>query len=244
MPLTYQPFSEMPEIETVAGSAPAYINVSQPERKWSLIGGAAVLAASLAGRGLNRLLGVIAGGALLYRGATGHCHLYEALGVNSQGVDDQPGVRDDEGHKVVESVVIQRPRAEIYAYWRKLENLSEVMSHVKSVEVIDSRRSHWIVSGPVGTSVSWDAEIINERPDELMAWQSLPGAMVPNAGSVWFEDAPGGATRVKVALEVEAPAGELGIKLAQIFGEAPEQQLQSDLQRFKEQMESSVSSPS
>jgi uncharacterized membrane protein len=118
------------------------------------------------------------------------------------------------------------------------------MSHVKSVSVIDDRTSHWVVTGPAGASLEWDAEIINERENELIAWQSLPGAVIPNAGSVWFEEVSGGGTRLKVAMEVAAPAGELGVMVAGLFGESPEQQLADDLQRFKEEMEGGVSAPS
>ena len=253
MPLTYQPFQEMPEVETVdALDRPmSRQNVGREERNWSVIGGAALAAFSLAGRGIARILGTLAGGALVYRGVTGHCHLYDALGINtSEG--DQPGVPDNTGHKVVRSVVIQRPRNELFAHWRKLENLAGLMSHVKSVEVIDDRISHWVVTGPAGSSLEWDAEIINERENALIAWQSLPGAHVPNAGSVWFEDAPEGGTRLKVALEVVAPGGELGVIVAGLFGESPEQQVDDDLNRFREAMEArnsvsngaGVSSPS
>lgn len=253
MSLTYQPFSEMPEVETVdrADRPARRQNVGHEERNWSLIGGAALVAASLAGRGLARILGTLAGGALVYRGVTGHCHMYEALGI-STSEEDQAGVPDNTGHKVVRSIVIQRPREELYRHWRNLENLAGLMSHVKSVEVLDEKTSHWVVTGPAGTSLEWDAEIINERENALIAWQSLPGAQVPNAGSVWFEDAPGGGTRLKVALEVAAPGGELGVMVAGLFRESPEQQLDDDLQRFKEEMEprspvpagNGVSSPS
>jgi uncharacterized membrane protein len=238
MPLTYQPFSEMPEVETVerAERPRSQRNVGREERNWSVLGGAALIGMSLFGRGLGRILGTLAGGALAYRGITGHCHMYGVLGIDtSEG--DQAGVPDDSGHKVVRSVVIDRPREELYAHWRKLENLAGLMSHVKSVEVLDDRTSHWVVTGPAGTSLEWDAEIINERENALIAWQSLPGAQIPNAGSVWFEDAGNGSTRLKVALEVAAPGGELGVIVAGLFGESPEQQLDDDLKRFKEEME-------
>jgi uncharacterized membrane protein len=242
MPLTYQPFSEMPEIE--AAPYHPFENVPHRERNWSILGGIAMVAASMAGKGLTRLLGVVAGGALIYRGVTGHCGVYEALGINAEGSGDQPGVPDQAGHKVVRSIVIERPREELFAYWRKLENLAGLMSHVKSVRQINDRVSHWVVSGPAGSSIEWDAEIINERENELIAWQSLPGALVANAGSVWFEEAPEGGTRLKVALEIAPPAGELGVIVAGLFRESPEQQLDDDLQRFKEQMEMGVQSPS
>lgn len=244
MPLTYQPFSDMPEVETSEGEERpgSPLNVGRQERNWSILGGVALVAASLAGRGIARWLGTLAGGALVYRGVTGHCPAYEAMGVNTNESAERGGVPDQAGHKTVRSIVIQKPREELYAHWRKLENLAGLMSHVKSVRPIDDRRSHWVVTGPAGSSLEWDAEIINERENELIAWQSLPGAVVPNAGSVWFEEAPGGGTRLKVAMEVAAPAGELGMVVAGLFGESPEQQLADDLQRFKEEMEARTSS--
>jgi uncharacterized membrane protein len=238
MPLTYQPFSQVREIDEMRRTF--WRNVSREERKWSLLGGVAMIALGLAQSGSARALGLLAGGALLYRGSTGHCPMYRALGINPRGVSDRPGVHDQAGHKIVRSVAIQRPRAEIFAYWRNLENLSDVMSHVKSVQVHDARRSHWIVRGPGGSVLEWDAEIINERQDELIAWESLPGSQIPNAGSVWFESRPDGGTRVKVALEFEAPSGELGVLIASLFGEAPERQLEDDLLRLKERLESSI----
>ncbi len=242
MPLTYQPFQDMPEVETSEpprNPSSDWVNIGHQERNWSIIGGAAILGASLVGRGLTRILGALIGGSLIYRGVSGHCHTYEMLGVNRSNEGDRAGVPDQAGHKVVQSIIIQRPRQELYAHWRNLENLADIMSHVKSVEVRDDRMSHWVVTGPAGTSLEWDAEIINERENELIAWQSLPGSSVPNAGSVWFEEATGGGTRLKVAMEVAAPAGELGVAVAGLFGESPERQLAEDLQRFKEQMEGS-----
>ncbi len=244
MPLTYQPFQDMPEVETSDSSHSASanrVNIGRQERNWSIIGGAAIIGIGLAGRGLSRILGALIGGSLIYRGVSGHCHTYEMLGIDRRDDGDRPGVPDQAGHKVVRSIIIQRPREELYEHWRNLENLADIMSHVKSVTVFDDRTSHWVVSGPAGTSLEWDAEIINERENELIAWQSLPGSVVPNAGSVWFEEAAGGGTRLKVAMEVAAPAGELGVMVAGLFRESPEQQLAEDLQRFKERMESSSS---
>lgn len=213
-------------------------NVGQQERTWSIVGGAALMLASLATRGVGRIAGLIGGAALIHRGSSGHCSVYQALGVNPNGVKEKAGVPDHTGVKTVRSIVVQRPRSEIYAYWRRLENLVNIMSHVLLVEVINDRLSHWIVTGPAGTTLEWDAEIINEHPDEMIAWQSLPGTQVPNAGTVRFEDAPEGGTLIRVTIETSAPAGHLGLFVAGLFGRSPGQQLGEDLQRFKERMES------
>ena len=113
------------------------------------------------------------------------------------------------------------------------------MPHVVSVTLQDSR-SHWVVAGPAGKQVEWDAEFINEKPGELIAWQSLPGSAVQSAGSVRFEPIDDGqSTRVRVVLEYLPPAGKAGDFVARLLGSAPDQQLETDLRRFKERMESS-----
>ncbi len=112
------------------------------------------------------------------------------------------------------------------------------MSHVQEVRVTDPTHSHWIVSGPAGTSVEWDAEVYNEKENELIAWRSLEGADVDNAGSVRFESAPDGrGTLVRVSVKYDPPAGVVGATVAKLFGENPEQQIDEDLRRFKQVME-------
>jgi uncharacterized membrane protein len=126
---------------------------------------------------------------------------------------------------------------ELYHFWHNLANLPSVMPHIKSVTV-DGSRSHWKVAGPAGYDVAWDAEFITEKPGEIIAWQSLPGSDVQNAGSIHFEPSQNGfATILKVALEYLPPGGKAGALVARLFGEAPDQQLEADLARFKEQIE-------
>ena len=142
------------------------------------------------------------------------------------------------GLRVERTVQIARTPSELYQFWRELSNLPSFMPHLDSVLDRGEGRSHWIVKGPAGTRISWEAEIVRETPGENIAWQSLPGALVKNAGSVWFEPAHSGtATDVKVALEYLPPAGAAGALVARIFGAAPEQQLEADLTRFKQVME-------
>jgi uncharacterized membrane protein len=112
------------------------------------------------------------------------------------------------------------------------------MPHLQSVTVTDDRRSHWVTSGPAGKTVEWDAEIVDERPDELIRWQSLPGAQVANRGEVRFVPAPGDkGTEVRVSLEYSPPAGALGATIAQIFGQGPDRQVREAVRRFKSIME-------
>ncbi|MEU5791388.1 SRPBCC family protein [Micromonospora purpureochromogenes] len=135
-------------------------------------------------------------------------------------------------------VTVNRPASEAYRFWRDLENLPRFMAHLESVRVDDLRRSHWTARGPAGRLVGWDAEIVEDRPDEVIAWRSLPGAQVPNAGRVRFVPAPGGrGTEVRVELGYAPPAGRLGRAVAKLFGEEPEQQIRDDLRRFKQVLE-------
>jgi uncharacterized membrane protein len=140
---------------------------------------------------------------------------------------------------VEESVIINRPTEELYAFFRNFENLPRFMNHVKEVRVLDNERSHWCVKAPAGSDVEWDAQIINEEPGKLIAWRTIGDAQVDNAGSVRFLPGPGAgaATEVKVTLDYIPPAGKLGTLVAKIFGEDPKTQIHEDLMRFKELME-------
>lgn len=136
------------------------------------------------------------------------------------------------------AVTVNRPRAEVYGYWRQLENLPRFMHHLEAVDVEGERRSHWRAKAPFGRTVEWDAEIVEDVPEEHIAWQSVPGADVDNRGVVGFRDAPGGrGTEVLVELDFHPPGGPLGAAAAMLFGEHPEQQLADDLRRFKQVME-------
>lgn len=136
------------------------------------------------------------------------------------------------------SVVINRPRAELYRYWREVENLPHFMHHLEAVQALDERRSHWVTKAPAGKRVEWDAEVVAERENEMIAWRSLPGADVYNAGTVEFEERPAGrGTIVRVELEYRPPGGVAGAAFAMLFNQAPEQQIYDDLHRFKQLME-------
>lgn len=224
---------------TELGSAAARINVGAAERWISLLGGVALIAAGLLRRSWGGALLTLGGGALLLRGASGMCPLYRALGVSTaQKIGVQKGVK---GIKVERSVTIDKSPEELYRFWRDFENLPRFMHHVQAVRVIDGRRSHWIAKAPAGMSVEWDAEIIKEEDGRMIAWRSLENADVKNAGSVYFERESGETgTRVRVILNYEPPAGRLGAAVAKLFGEEPAQQIEEDLRRFKQMMETGV----
>lgn len=138
--------------------------------------------------------------------------------------------------QVSKSVTIKRPRHEVYDFWRNLENLPRFMQHLETVRVAD-RRSHWVAKAPAGT-VEWDAEIVEEQANELIAWRSLPESDIRHQGSVRFREAPADrGTEVDVQLQYDAPGGKAGAMIAKLFGEEPMQQIRDDLRRFKQVME-------
>jgi uncharacterized membrane protein len=144
----------------------------------------------------------------------------------------------EQGIEVRQVVTVNRPIDEVYRFWHDFSNLARFMSHLESVEVKDGRRSIWKARGPAGTTVSWEAETTEDRPNELIAWRSLAGADVDNSGVVRFTRAPGNrGTEVRVELTYRPPAGIVGATIAKLFGEAPTQQIKGDLRRFKNVME-------
>lgn len=222
-------------------------NVGAVERAASLAGGTALALYGVKRKDLGGALLALLGAALVQRGATGHCSVYEGLGVDTSNggsieLTKQHGpaaVLDaSKAIRVERAVTIAMPAAELYRFWRNFENLPRVMKHLESVTVLDSTRSRWKAKAPAGTSVEWEAVVHNEIPNELIAWKSADEATVPNAGSVTFKEAPGGrGTEVKVTLEYQSPAGKLGQLVAKLFGEEPEQQVREDLRGFKAVME-------
>ncbi|HEV2705838.1 MAG TPA: SRPBCC family protein [Pyrinomonadaceae bacterium] len=142
------------------------------------------------------------------------------------------------GTTVRKSLIINRSPEELYSYWRNFENLPRFMHHLESVRVTGEGRSHWVAKAPAGSSVEWDAEIVEDRPNELISWRSLEGADVDNSGSVRFETAPGGrGTIVRVEMQYNPPGGVIGAVVAKLFGEEPGQQAQESLRCFKQVME-------
>src|SRR5690606_12752109 len=158
------------------GGPAAPINVGRMERYLSTGLGAALGLAGLSRGRLPGLLLVIGGGSLLYRGLTGHSHPYDALGDDSAEHPKATAVPAQQGQHVEKAVAINRSADELFAFWRDVENLPRVMPHIKRVEALDSKRSHWTAEGLSGHDLQWEAEIHNERPNELIAWRSLPGS--------------------------------------------------------------------
>jgi uncharacterized membrane protein len=201
---------------------------SDTERWASLVGGGAMVLMGLKQRSLRGVLTALAGGGLIYQGATKKSTLQQA--------QDAIGINKD--IKVERTVTINKPIDELYRFWHDFENLPTFMKHLKSVTVQDNKRSHWIATAPLGASVEWDADILEDRENEFISWASVEGADVENSGFVRFSKAPGNrGTEVKVVMEYSPPGGALAAAFAKLFGEEPEQQIGDDLRRFKMLME-------
>ena len=136
------------------------------------------------------------------------------------------------------AITINASPDDVYARWRDFERLPSFMYHLESVRVTDERHSHWVAKAPAGTTVEWDAEIVEDVPGKRIAWRSEEGASADNSGSVQFAPAPSGkGTEVRVELRYAPPGGAIGKVVAKLFGEEPNQQLADDLRRFKQLIE-------
>jgi uncharacterized membrane protein len=214
-------------------------NVATGERLVSALAGGALALHGLNRGGLRGTVMTLVGAGLVYRGVSGRCHAYAALGINTADRGPaEPQEYFEKGIHIEMSVSIAREPAELYEFWRQFENLPRFMGHLERVTIIDSSKSHWKAAGPIGVSVEWDAEIINDEPGSLIAWRSLGGASVANAGSVRFVPAPEGrGTEVKVVLDYIPPAGKLGAAVARWLNPGTKAYVCEDLRRFKQIME-------
>jgi len=216
------------------------INVGRNERLASQVGGGVLMAAGLLRGGWKGLVAAGLGGALLYRGATGHCSLYQALGAST--ADDGRGPADSvpaqAGVRVEEAVTIDRPAEELFRFWRDDANKTKFMGDIESVTPLGDDRSRWVMRAPLGVKLQWDAEVYNETPNEMIAWRSLEGGDIDTAGSVHFTAAPGGrGTEVRLNQKFNPPGGRLGVAVARLLGHDPETQAREDLRRLKQLME-------
>jgi uncharacterized membrane protein len=225
----------------IAGAPYVTPNVGKVDRAVSIMAGSLLAYYGVKKRNALGAGLALAGAGLLRRGITGFCYTYQYLGIRTADVGQGANVSIpyELGVRVDRAITISKPRAEVFAFWRNLENLPRFMKHLKSVKVTGEKTSHWVALAPRGRTVQWDAEIINEIPNELIGWRSLPGARVDNAGSVRFADAAGGrGTEVRVSLQYNPPGGLVGSLLARLLGEEPEHQISEDLRRLKAMIES------
>jgi len=140
----------------------------------------------------------------------------------------------EKGIRIHPTITVDASADELYRFWRDFENLPHIMRHLQSVEALAGGHSRWVAAAPAGMTVAWDAEITEDVPGERIAWRSLEGAAIANAGSVAFRPATGGrGTVIEVDMRYESPGGTLGAVVAFIFGKEPEQQVREDLRAYK-----------
>lgn len=206
------------------------VNVDKTERLFSLLLGSNVLTG---GKGRPGILRLLASGYLLYRGFTGHCPLYAAI--------SRPGLPDTEKNINIRTTVqVNKSRQEVYAFWRRLENLPLFMQHLKSVHTDNNDISEWTARIPGGLgSISWRAQIVNEVPGEVLGWSSLPGSQIENAGKVEFRDTADGGTELRVIITYRAPLGDIGTRIANMFTPLFEKMVHNDVENYKIYIEKS-----
>ena len=228
------------EFQSQSGSG--VINVGQGERIASAAIGGYLLSSGLHNLFRHPLSGLVKtalGGYLLYRGVSGHCNLYSSLG-KTKGVSQTSNINIRTG------LIVNKPKDEVYAFWRKLENLPLFMKHLANVTEIDSKHSHWeaVVPGNIG-KIKWNAEIVKEEPGSLIGWQSIPNSMINNAGKVTFHDALGGqGTELEVVISYHPPAGEIGSGIAKVLTPVFEKMIRQDVMSFKDYIETKHTSGS
>jgi uncharacterized membrane protein len=139
---------------------------------------------------------------------------------------------------VRQTITINAAPAELYGFWKNVENLPLFMEHLESVSKVNERVSHWVAKAPAGACVEWDAEIIDDQPERRLGWRTLPDSQVTHEGMVSFEPAIGGrGTVVRVEMLYVPPAGKVGVWIARLFGEEPALQVGDDLRRLKQLLE-------
>lgn len=211
------------------------VNVGQNERLISTAAGAFLLSAGLSNlfkSPLSALVKTALGGYLLYRGTSGHCPVYASMG-KAKGVEHTSAIN------IRTSLVVNKPKDEVYAFWRKLENLPLFMKHIAAVTEIDQKHSHWeaTIPGNIG-KVKWNAEIVKEEPGQMIGWQSIPNSTINNAGKVVFNDAMNGqGTELEVVISYHPPAGEIGAGIAKLLNPVFERIVREDVMNFKEYIE-------
>ena len=216
------------------------MNTSLVERGLQLGGSALLLYRAMRARtGLGRLTLAAAAGGLFFSffsAASGRGPLHGLLGTGANvGASGQSGRR---AVHLTRTITIACPPEVLYRFWRNFENLPRIMRHLESVRTVDARRSRWRARAPLGTSIEWSAEVTHEIPNSEIGWRSLPGSQVASSGIVRFRPSPDGqATQLQVEMRYAPPAGQLGEAFASLLGENPQQQLDEDLQSFKQAME-------
>ena len=209
-------------------------NVGEAEQWVSVLGGLALGWYGLTrGARLRRSLqtGVLAaGGLLIARGLVGHCAVYRALGLDS--------VSGPARTRLEHAVTVHRPAEEVYQFWHNVENWPLFMPHLKSITRAGRNRLHWSLKGPAGATVTWDAAITDERPNERIAWESLAQSGGSDRGVVRFRTVVPGQTEVRLRLDYSPSAGPVGVATERALSGDPEHRVREQLEQFKRLIES------
>lgn len=210
------------------------LNVSKQGRIASIVSGAMLTTSGINNvtkHPITGLFRLIAGGYLLYRGISGNCP-----------VSAYAGRRRDERHartiNIRQKLIIDKPRMEVYSFWRQLSNLPLFMRHLSNVTETDGYHSHWTAKGPGGIgTLEWEAEVIRDEPGAMIGWRSTPGSDIVTAGKVTFEEAISGGTEMEITIAYRPPAGYVGTGLAWLLNSAFENMVEKDVLRFKQFVE-------
>ena len=231
-PTHHHPFMRGMGFREIASGISILIPGTSTGGVWSRIGGDAI---DLAYLGTALLSGASRPSRLMLTGAAvAGVTLLDVLCAQQR----TSSARENGAQAVAVRLAINRSPEDLYRFWHDFQNLPRFMKHLKTVMITDDRRSHWVAEGPAGTTVEWDAEIIEDRINEAISWRSLEGSEVSHTGSIDFKRAPGkGGTFVTVKMEYRPPGGTLGSTIAWLFGEEPNQTIKADLRRFKQLME-------
>ncbi|TSJ39219.1 DUF2892 domain-containing protein [Mucilaginibacter corticis] len=212
---------------------PVNINLNWPERYIFIATGVKLTFSGLGNlftSPLSSLFKLGVGGYLLNRGVSGHCAIYSKIGKNTQ---------DPVNITIRSAFNINQPRQKVYEFWRKLDNLPLFMNHLESIDLIDDTRSHWVLKLPTGVgTISWDAEIVKDKPGEVIGWSSLPDSIIDNAGKVFFRDAADGkGTVVDIVITYQPPAGGVGASIAHVLNPLFKNIVDNDVRNFKQYMD-------
>jgi uncharacterized membrane protein len=211
------------------------VNIGDNERILSALAGSLLLYATAKKHTVNSLL-LLGGGYLLYRAVSGHCSVRQVLGVSAaRGHREESEVEEI---KVRAELVINRPRAEVYAFWRRLENLPLFMRHLEHVDELNAKTSAWKLKLPGGTGdIRWEARILKEEEGKEFSWHSVAGAPIENTGKINFADTPAQGTRVDIMIVYRHPEGVVSEGMAQLLSQAFRAKVEDDVRRFKDYFE-------
>lgn len=205
-------------------------NLGTTERLISAMGGSILLFDALSQREKS-ISKILAGGYLLFRGASGHCFIYDA-GLSDKGKKERGKIKIDT------NLTVNKSQSEVYSFWRELENLPLFMKHLEKVTALDDKTSEWVakIPGDIGT-ISWKSEIVDDEKDKKISWKSLPESTIENEGAVHFRDAGKFGTEIHAVIQYRAPMGTAGEGIAKILNPAFEEMVQEDIKNFRRYME-------